>query len=706
MASLIKSKTSLFFLITLIVFVGGIIFWSSDLTSDPPMYFSGLGQSLSTDSAEYIFHARNKILFDAWDPFDYPRWTTYQYSLTSVVGYLCFSMAGVSRASAGTVGLILSLGGLLLLIFGLARHHSPWVTAVVAFCYVVNVSLLTYGRLSYLENGLIFLAASVFLVYSRWGHKIWGIVAAGVLAALATFIGKLFGSLLLPALVVAIFLSGTDNRWRSIILSIAGYVTTSALIILVLYGGDVFAAFAYVGEQSYGLRGFPAGLSSPWGFLEHLIAYGFQNRMFYLTPDVYMYFVVAGGLMLMMLPDIKSFRKLSPAAIFLACWTAMVYLGLMPLNYSPLRYALFLIPAIIALCWALMDIALRDGGVVAVKPGRFRIIGWGLLFWSLLFHVIGNVFYFNNLPHRMLAWSTLGGAVVLAAVVWFVLRRWDLRLSRNLLIGGLVLFIALTAVANGFRIRRMHYLDHNFNIAEANDDIAQILGPNAVVSGSYGPAITQNTNLKSFIHFFGVVDIDSTLFDRQPVTHLAVDMSNFQEAVKAFPQLDGMPFVATYWIRDTEVKLYNISKAFSNPEANAYEESQYEQAALMMHRGQADSAGIAMDAFMENHTLTKSSGLLMCDMLGKKQRLQDIRDILDRLAGMYPTDFYVQMQAGRFYLTTALISKDPALMDLSRRYFERGIKVNRFRTEYANRLVNQIRRAFPGRTQPAGQPGG
>ena len=176
----------LFLTLALLLVVGGILFWVSDLESDPPTYFSGLGQSLSTDPAQYVFHARNKILFDQFDPFDYPRWTVYQHSLTSLAGYMIFSVTGVSLESAGLAGVALGAGGLIFLIIGLWRHHRPWVVAAVALCYVINLTLITHLRLAYLENGLIFWAALLFCIYSHFGDRIWGLALSGLIVAFAT----------------------------------------------------------------------------------------------------------------------------------------------------------------------------------------------------------------------------------------------------------------------------------------------------------------------------------------------------------------------------------------------------------------------------------------------------------------------------------------------------------------------------------------
>ncbi|MCK4632838.1 MAG: hypothetical protein KAT79_06170, partial [candidate division Zixibacteria bacterium] len=195
----LRNSRNLFLILTLIIVSGGIVFWCSDLASDSPMYYSGLGQSLSTDPVQYVFHARNMILFGDFDPFDYPRWTVYQHSLTSLVGYVVFSIAGVSLHNANLVGVILGGLGLILLTLGLLRHHKWWVTTAVALCYIVNITLLTHMRLPYLENGLVFWASLLFFVYSWYGNRVCGVVLSGIIVAFAAFTGKLFGALLIGA---------------------------------------------------------------------------------------------------------------------------------------------------------------------------------------------------------------------------------------------------------------------------------------------------------------------------------------------------------------------------------------------------------------------------------------------------------------------------------------------------------------------------
>ena len=58
-----------FYVLTAVILVTGFIFWQSALTSDPPMYYSGLGQSLATDPP-YLVDYAPPTLRVCWSQFD------------------------------------------------------------------------------------------------------------------------------------------------------------------------------------------------------------------------------------------------------------------------------------------------------------------------------------------------------------------------------------------------------------------------------------------------------------------------------------------------------------------------------------------------------------------------------------------------------------------------------------------------------------
>ena len=668
------------------ILVAGFFGWIADLSSDPPMYYSGLGQSLATDPFHLVFHARNEALFGESDPFDYPRWTVYEHSLVSMVGRICFSMIGVSRVNANLVGVVLSFAGLLFLLLAVFRYHSRWVGAAVTLVFVGNITLLTHGRLPYLETAIIFWASLVMFVFSRWGHRAWGAALSGVLVSFAMLTGKLFGAVLLGPVVLSLLFSDVRSRYTNAICSVAGFLIGSAGLVAILYGENFSSARAYIMEQSHGLYGTPEGLTSPWAFVESIISYGFTNRLYNLDPDLGL-MLMAGGFMIVML-GLKSIRTLSPVTRFALFWIVCATIGLAPLNYSPIRYTLLLIPAIIVFGFTILD---RDDDKL-----KRRHLGWGefavLVFvsWFGLYHLIGNSFYYFPVPGRWLIWATLPGAIGLALLVRFLAGRGKFTLGRRSIVTIAIVLVSVSVVNNGIRYWEFHIYDRAFQIKEANEDLAQILGPGAVVSGSYGTTLTFNTKVKSFIHLFGVATVDSTLFDRQPITHLAVDVDNYVEAVAAYRDLELIPPTASYYVCNYKVRILDISQRFANRVANAYVQSDYERAMQLFHQGQYDSAYVLADRFFRKHPDSKSIRLLMADLLMVQGRNSDVLQLMIRTADMFPTDFYVQAQCGRLIQQIGLRQNDPSMSARADRYYERAVAANHTRGEFVDDLRRDV----------------
>ncbi len=653
------------------------------------MYFDGLGQSLATDPPQYTYHARNALLYGDWDPFDYPRWAVYQHSLTSFVGYLWMSLTEVSLRQSNMAGILLSFGALVFILLGLSRHHRPWLLAAVAFAYVINVTLLTHSRLSYLENGLLFWVGAMFWVYSWWGHQRVGVAVAGSIAAAAMFTGKLFGALLLPALLLAVLSGSGQSKRKHAVYAGASFAVAAVLLGFALYGARLSAVFAYTGEQSYGLRGFPDGLETPWAFLEHLVSYGFDNRLFYLNPELLLMIVVGGLLFLQFRLDTDRLAPTTRLALF---WGLCTFVGLMPLNYSPIRYALIILPAIIIFCLALFEQTTAARPRPPETQGRWSIVLLVAILWAAFFHIAANALYFNTFPRpiRAMVWIS---CLVAVAVAWFafpLLRRQSNHGNRRAWIVTLAIVLAATATINALRIHRFHIKEEVYSIAEANVDLDAILGPGAVVSGPYGPLLTYDTDRQSFIHLFQVAEVDSTLFERQPVTHLALDPSNYDEALKNYPQMAGLQPVSRYWVRDVEVGLYRIDSLFNNPVARAYTPTPFEEATALHRVGRFAEAMEILEPFYAEHPESKSVGLLLADVCVKTDRLDRVYALLTDLAGRFPTDFWVQLQAGRFILTLALRGQDRLMMLTAQRYFERAVAVDPYRAQLAMSTWAQI----------------
>jgi tetratricopeptide (TPR) repeat protein len=687
------SNRILFYVLTAIILVGGFLFWQSDLTSDPPMNFSGLGQSLYTDPAQYVFHARNYVLFGQSDPFDYPKFAVFQNSLVSRLAYVWFSIFGVSMRQANLIGVLLSLGGLIFILLGVSRTHRPWVMSAVALCYVLNVTLFVHARVPYLENGLLFSSGLLFWVYSWWGDRIWGLAVSGALVAVSMLMGKLFGALLLPALISAIALSAESRRWRRILITLGAFAITSVILAVAMYAARSGAVSGYFGEQTYGLYGFPPGLSSPWAFFEYLISYGYNNRLFYQSPDLVGFFVLGGFFLARYLAaDNLAFAGLPRTTIFSLFWIVFFVGGLMPLGYSPIRYAIVLIPPTLVFCFTMFDVTRGLAANLKFTWNKPLTVILAFLAWVFLVQAIGNTVFFNEVQtkFRVIVWFTLPAAIAAALLARYALVHWKLRLDSRKLTALLIIALAVSVTVNVFRIRRYHFMERNTNILDASHDLAMILGPNAVVSGPFGPTLTLDNKVKTFIHQFGVARVDSTLFDREPVTHLAADESNAEMARQIYPQLKNIKPEAVYWICDNQVFIYDISKAFNNPTARNYVESDYERAYQFSEAKQEDSAVAANDEFLKSRPYSKAGLSLYAKLLATRGQYDKAYQTYATVVARYPTDFSLQLAAGYFTLQLATATKNQSLLPVAENYLRESTVLNPYRAYMANNIWGEF----------------
>jgi len=56
-----------------VVFIIGLLMRFFLFDSDPPLFFTGMGQDLLTDPYNFVHYARSDYLFGLGDLFDYPR---------------------------------------------------------------------------------------------------------------------------------------------------------------------------------------------------------------------------------------------------------------------------------------------------------------------------------------------------------------------------------------------------------------------------------------------------------------------------------------------------------------------------------------------------------------------------------------------------------------------------------------------------------
>ena len=696
-----SAKSAIIYICCIVLVVlAGAVLWFSNLDVDPVMNYSGIGQSLSTDPHHYVYHARNKVLFGSFNPYDDPRWTVFQHSIVSLVSYMVFSLTSVSLISANIVGVILSLLGLLFFILALWKDHNPLIILVFAFLYLINSSLIVHARVPYLENGLLFYIGILFFLYTYWSTKLWNLVLSGVVIALAAFTGKLFGIFLLPVAATAIFFSTDDKRVKAIGILSVSTILSSMILIFVLYGSGYQNAFGYMTDQTYSLRGIPKILSMPYNLLEYLISYGLYNRFFFINIDFVLFILVAGYISTAEITSGRKFSQFPKSTVFAVLLVGMYYLLFMSINYSPIRYAVVMIPMILIASLSIIHAPAKLNKKSKPDHSWKNYILLTFILWFALFHTLVRIFFINQAPVTILTYATLPGALLLVYLLRISLIKQKSEMAAKLKTRLMILVVVFSIIINVDMIFSKITKQENYNIVEANNEIAEIIGNGAVLSGGYAPLLTIDNNHKAFIHQFGLQDDVAKLFKDNPVTHLAIESSILSQIQQQYPQLRQMIPVTSLWVRDVEVKIYNIFNLFGNQQANRYVPTLYEHAAYYYFSNVNDSALFYIKKFHEQNKITKSSGLILADALFRtKQYKESVATILD-LANRFPTDFFVQMHCGQIVQAAGLLQNDPSLTSAAMKYYEKATFDNPYRANDALTLYQQTINDFGPNKNP------
>ncbi len=565
------------------------------LEIDPPYFFARFTQAHLTDPYHLTFAARNAVLFGDWHPFEYHRWDVFAYSLVSGVSWLLFSMFGVSRITANLAGVLLSVGGMLFFILGLNGYRRRREIAVSAMILLLSSMLFFYGRLPFLETGLIFLAGLTFFVFMRYHRRWWGQALSGFLVMIAALAGKLFGLIILAPVVATLLYVYRRQALKPILLAIGGAVTAIVLYASLFYGGDLSVMTAYYTEQTTGMYGAPRGLVSPLGFIVQLITFGSDNGLLTFSPFLATLTILGLGVLPFTLPSYSEKNRSHLPLLFAAFWIIAGVLGLMPFNYRPLRYTLFLFLPASAIC---------AYSVGLVLEGRIHLRN-NLPYFSTALVFVLAWYAITNLSHLFLgdADKSVNGIVVIIitaaiALLLALIVYWRMG-KKERIFGRLVPAVVVMVLIVGMVVRQGWLLYEGLALPgtylrDFNREVSEMVSADAVLTGPYTPAFTIDNNLKGIIYVFGLATRERNLFERFPISHVVTDRSNYDVGVKDFPVLQSALSLRRVRLREGSVEIMRM------PQATA-PMTDYERAAAAYGAKQFDSAFTYSKRFAEKY---------------------------------------------------------------------------------------------------------
>ena len=680
-----------FYLILGIILLVALVFRTVYLSADPPMGITK-SQDFSTDPFQYVYFAKNSVEQGVSNPYHDPRFSQWEKSTQNLMAWGVFSIAGTGREQGNLVGVIFNLLSILLLALAIKNFGSRLGALIFAMLAACDFTLTWFARTPFLEASQNFWLCGALYLFSRGKESQLSYLGSGLVCAAAAFFGKMIALFMLGPFTIAwVLLYLNDQEARKQVLNSAvrfyiGFGVTTILWFLTIYLPSQGQLSGYLSEQAVGLYGAPKAFDSLNDFFLQFLTLLWEHEFFAkMTLIAILTFISGAGILLWFVRKgaaKKLFADFNVGWVLLFLWFAVGYLSLFPWNYRPLRYQTTLMfPAIglaaLALSFCFEHFRSRVQTAAKGKPhdaGQRLRLPWLISLWAvwlaplltLLLLWFGSSSTTNSMEQsirtgsiKFALFTLIGGGLI--ALVYRAMK-----FSRQLVKAGVVVSLTLLlgfVVWNTIEFVSWSHV-RQYSLMTADRDLKAILNKDAVISGPYGPALTQENKFGSLIHMFGVKKADKELFDKYPVTHLVMDEGNEKRAREDYPDMmSKAKFVTRYFIRGIPVKLYRISDDSHNLEAVKYQPTDYERAQTFSVQNNSDSAQFYMEKYLgagiPNYTANAFAG----DALYSAAKYADALTYYHKAEEFAPGDPITSLRIGNAYLYLIGQSNNPAYAD-------------------------------------------
>ncbi|MCK4224099.1 MAG: glycosyltransferase family 39 protein [candidate division Zixibacteria bacterium] len=646
------------------------------LSADPPLNLSW-SQDVNTDPDQYTSFARSKALWGSWDLFGHNLVLCLNSALT-LISFFFFKLLGVGRWQANFVAATLSFLTLIFFYLAIKKGKDKKTALLATFFLGINYILVMYSRSTFAEVSVIFFIALGIYFFVLGFKRGWLLIPSGVCFAVSIFFGKMLAMfILLVCLGVVVFSAleklSADHRkikYSLILFFAAGSSSLALLWFFLIYSPFGETVSQFVSGMSVGLYGSPRGFESPSDFIYSLFSFGgvthvFASKKYSLGTDLFYRMPFLFILSLLFLLGLffrifkvkgilKNLESCSRLELFFALWLVVGIFALMPWNYRPLRYQVFLIPPMCALAaFCLADFL--NPSEVKKKPKR------SVWFWIFSIPVASFlVFHTMSFFLKMFGQTVqLNSIIMLSFFLSFPLtyvfhdvKRWKpslhMKAHKIVIVAEAILLVVIINGAQFWAFAR----NTQYSLLHSSEDLGQILGQEAVISGPYSPTLVLDNELKVLMHMFLPWKVDPDLFLRHPITHLALEAEGGQreQAFTDYPEVmkNARP-VATYRLRNFPVQILRVAESSGNPKTKNYKLSDFEKAKLLIQEDQIDSAIVLLNQFVSNHPRNFSGYMTLAEIYYDRQDYEKAVLFLERASTFDPTSSFAHEVLGAVY---------------------------------------------------------
>ncbi|MGB7062021.1 MAG: tetratricopeptide repeat protein, partial [Candidatus Zixiibacteriota bacterium] len=215
---------------------------------------------------------------------------------------------------------------------------------------------------------------------------------------------------------------------------------------------------------------------------------------------------------------------------------------------------------------------------------------------------------------------------------------------------GIVVF--LVALLNGGQFLAFAR-NPQYSLLRSSEDLGQILGEEAVISGTYSQTLVVENRLKWVPRNFHPGDEDPDFFLRYPITHVALSavLGQRTRAFIDYPEVmrNAKP-VTTYYLRNFPVQILRVAESSGNPKIRSYKLSDFEKAKLLIEDNRLDPAIVMLNQFISRHPRNFSGYMTLAETHYHRKDFAEAVSFLQRALRFDPTNFLAHQFLGRVYL--------------------------------------------------------
>nr|MBN2278572.1 hypothetical protein [candidate division Zixibacteria bacterium] len=670
--------------------VMALILRLNQLTADPPVGLSA-SHGVYTDPGQYIAFARNYILWGSFNPLHDFRLIFFLKSTMTLLSLGVFKIFGVGYWQANLCGLLFSYPTIILMYFVVRKTAG----SLAALFYLIFISLeytqIFFGRLPFLENSMNLFAVLSFTVL-LYGRRAYAFFISGLFLAVGIFFGKVIGLIyLFPFAVYSVYSYFGEYRpdWRKLIIRYSLFCIGFAAVMIFWYFYSYLpasrAVTGYLEEQAVDLYGTPDAFKNFDIFIYNWLSFGAKSYLFQRMPVPAL---LTWGIILIFVFRIgfkaswkNKFFGLTPGIVFMIALVLAAYGSLMIWNYRPLRYQTMLIYPICGLAGVFLANLINGSQSPLDRRGYWLFhVFFFILVLIPVYQLIGPIYNALGYPYHYteVRNTVLVTAIVISVAVTLLMRlRPRFFKSPGRVFRNVFILAAVIAALVPSAIRYISWSDSaTFLTVNNSRDLGTILSQEAVVSGPYAPAFTHENRLMNFIHMFGVAKADPDFFEKYPVTHLLLDISNEESAGESYPELmEQAVSIAKYRVGGRDVNLYRVAGFTGNTSARRYQLSSYEHALESFKNEDAVSGHSYLQYYLQNHPDNQTANLASAIIARESELYDEAEYYFKKGIEFNSTDFYLHFKLAEFYIdmykltgNTDLEKKGYREIELARKY--------------------------------------